>query len=92
LRTAAEMARHAGEPLLVSWSLTWLGNLAERAGKDQDAKRYLMEALDVSKAAGMVDSIGEAFAGLSRLMLYDNDPVRARRLADRAVAASRRSA
>jgi predicted ATPase/class 3 adenylate cyclase len=92
LLTAVRMAREADEPLLVSWSLTWLGILANRAGSNREAERYFLEALDVSHAAGMADSMGEAFAGLAHVALFENSLDRARVLADRSVAASRRSA
>jgi hypothetical protein len=88
LLTAVRMAREADEPLLVSWSLTWLGILANRAGSNREAERYFLEALDVSHAAGMADSMGEAFAGLAHVALFENSLDRARVLADRSVAAS----
>ncbi len=89
---ALELARTAEEPLLISWSLTWLGLLADEAHDAKLAAGYFSEAVDVSAAAGLGDTMAEALAGQARLALADNDFAGARQLVDRAVSAARRAA
>ena len=80
-----ELASEADDPLIVSWSLTWLGYLAAEDDQRAVAGRYFRQALEVSGGAGLGDSMSEALAGLCRLALLDGDPVGARDLVDRAV-------
>jgi predicted ATPase/class 3 adenylate cyclase len=88
---ALDLAHRAHLPILVSWSMIWLGLLAKRRGDDVAEERHLREALDVALAADVAHPIGEILSNLSELARRRGDAGQARQLADRAVSACRRT-
>jgi hypothetical protein len=87
---ALDLAIRAHMPILVSWSMIWLGIMAQRRDDAAAAERHYREALDVAVTADLTHPIGEVLSNLSELAQGRGDGGQARQLADRAVAACRR--
>jgi predicted ATPase/class 3 adenylate cyclase len=88
---ALALARRAQLPILVSWSMNGLALVAEQAGDDTVAERHWREALRVALAADIAHPVGETLISLADLAQKRGEGGQARQLADRAVAASRRT-
>jgi predicted ATPase/class 3 adenylate cyclase len=90
IERALDLAVRAQLPILVSWSMSWLATVAERAGDYPGAEGHLREALRVALAADVAHPIGDILVHLADIAYERGNGEQARQLVDRAVAACRR--